>query len=344
MGYAAAVTIGDWRVHLLLLGLQALHLFGCGGGKQCAVDTDCQLGERCTADHKCVPRGGDAGGGMEDAGEGIDASTDAGVDAGGMDGGPGIVGVGSVVAVSEVFGDSGSESPSHDLSVSFALDDGMPDGCLRRDMGACDVTDCPDTTPVMPDGGAADAGGPSDAGAARLPTAGNITVTGLEMVTLMADAAGAYSSVSGATLLWDSASPNVRMQAVGADVPAFDASLEGAAQVSVTGPALSGLVDRGTDLEFSWMGTSPGEVVVRITARGVGTAYTSVECRFDPATGSGTVPAAALASFGAGATGSIVVSTENATVVEEGGWAVTLVTRAGARLGSMRAMGSIRFN
>lgn len=347
MRYAPGVTIGDWRVHLLV-GLCALSLLGCGGGKDCALDTDCRLGERCTDDHKCVPRGGDAGDG-EDAGDGGDAGDgeDAGVDAG-FDAGPGVVGVGSVVAVSEAFGALGMETPSFSVSASFALDDGSPDPCRRMDMGACDVTTCPDTTPAPPDGGVGDAGAGSDggvdAGASALPTAGLVTVTGLEAVSLMADAGGVYPPASGARLLWDTASPNVRMEAAGAEVPAFDETLMGAAQVALTGPGLSGMVDRGTDLVFTWMGTSPGEVVVRITAPGEGTAFTAVECRFDPTTNSGTVPAAALASFAAGSTAAVSVSTENSTVVEDSGWTVTLLTRAGARSGSTPATGSITFN
>ena len=58
----------------------AMGLPACGSGAQCAIDSDCQLGLRCNAEHQCVARGSgdlDAASEEEDSGPRDDAGTDA---------------------------------------------------------------------------------------------------------------------------------------------------------------------------------------------------------------------------------------------------------------------------
>ncbi|HJK90186.1 MAG TPA: hypothetical protein RMH26_05545, partial [Polyangiaceae bacterium LLY-WYZ-15_(1-7)] len=81
----------------------ALALGGCSDDPQCVIDTDCDLYQRCSDEGRCVDLREDAGATDGGAGEGgVDAGEeDAGPEDAGVDAGPGMIGTGSVTAVSQ---------------------------------------------------------------------------------------------------------------------------------------------------------------------------------------------------------------------------------------------------
>lgn len=322
------------------------YVAACGSDAQCAIDTDCDLGLRCNADNRCVPRGaGDAqvDALAEDAGDAGDE--DAGdEDVGTPDAGPGEIGTGFVSLTSEEVL-AGAPSYSVFAGFSFIDPDAPASPCTVSTEGDCTLTVCPEVPPVdagMVDAGMPDAGMPDPA-----PTAGTIQVSGgaLEL-SLIADAMGAYAPLTGTMLLWPDAETELTIRSMlGADVAMFQGSLTGAISVTLTAPALSGEINRAADLPVTWTGTSAGEVVMTIFAAGAMGASTTAECRFDPPSFAGTVPAAALAAFPAGGSGSITVRVQNVLVVDEGGWEVSLSTNASAVISDgVPATGAVTFS
>lgn len=74
---ATSLAIGAMASVLALVS----GLGACGSGAQCALDSDCPLGQRCNAENQCVERGvagTDAGEPEQDSGPRDDAGTDAG--------------------------------------------------------------------------------------------------------------------------------------------------------------------------------------------------------------------------------------------------------------------------
>lgn len=321
----------------------------CGSNAQCAIDTDCDLGLRCNADNRCVPRGaGDAtvDAVVDDAGDAGDED-DAGEDAAMPDAGPGEIGTGFVSITSE---EVLTGAPSYSVFAGFSLiDPDAPESpCTVSTEGPCTLTVCPEVPPV--DAGMADAGMDAalDAGMpAPAPNAGTIQVSGgaLELA-LMPNAMGAYAPLTGTLLLWSDAMTDLTITSMlGADVPMFRGNVTGVVAVMLTAPPLSGEINRAADLPFAWTGTSAGEVVVTMFAAGAMGASTTAQCRFEPPSFAGTVPAAALAAFPAGGTGSISVRVQNTLVVDEGGWAVTISTNASALVSDgVPATGAITFS
>ncbi|MEM9068395.1 MAG: hypothetical protein AAGE52_07805 [Myxococcota bacterium] len=321
---------------------------GCGGGKQCAIDTDCELRERCDENNRCVSLGGDTGPadvGVRDAG---DAGEDAGVDVG-VDSAPMLLGTGFVTATS-TNNDVPGGANSYVVSAGFTLAPEMADECTRTDMGACTVTVCPVMMP--PDAGVPDAGVAADAGTdagtdaavPMGPSAGSIQIMGnAALTTLVPSADGTYMPVTAPERLWDVPGTVVFRSAPVAEVPMFNEELDGPDQIVVTGPALTGIVSREMDLPFTWMETSAGEVVIRISAA-TPTDTRSVQCNFDPAGLSATIPAGVLQTFPMGTMASVVVTTENQTVVESGVWTTTISATASGLVGGAPAVGTFTFN
>lgn len=282
-----------------------------------------------------------------DAGEEEDASEP---DTSLPDAGPGEIGTGFVSLTSE---EILAGSPMYSVAAGFALiDPDAPESpCTVSTEGPCTLTVCPEVVPM--DAGVMDAGmdagtdAAMDAGVEVAPNAGTIQVSGgaLEL-SLMPDTMGVYAPATGALLLWPDAMTDLTIRSMlGADVAMFQTDIRGVVAVTLTAPPLSGEINRAMDLPVSWTGTSAGEVVMTLSAAGAMGASTTAECRFDPPSFAGTVPAAALAAFPAGATGTVSVRVQNTVQLDEGGWMVTVTTNANALIADgMVATGLVSFS
>jgi hypothetical protein len=117
----------------------------------------------------------------------------------------------------------------------------------------------------------------------------------------------------GQTLLWNEGAKLV-VQASGAAVPAFSATLDGAGVVSLTAPGITPgvplVVDRTLPFNATWSGSSVGTVsvtLVRAESVGSSTHSVSVVCTFPATAGSGSVPAQLLGQIPAGTNGALSV-------------------------------------
>ncbi|NOY90873.1 MAG: hypothetical protein GXP55_06635, partial [Deltaproteobacteria bacterium] len=265
---------------LALTGLAAV-LGACGGGPQCVVDTHCKIDERCV-ERRCVAIG------PQDAG--VDGSLDGSLDAGprdsGADTGPRDSGsldagpppTGQVMAFSDQ-ADVGA-GPVPRTLVTAAFSQSPAGDCTTRTVGGCTLTQCPDTSPPVMDGGvdagpAPDAGsvdsGPVDAGPPPVaPNAGVIVVTaGGPTATLPPAADGSYAPFTAASLLWPDGSATVNFQAFGTSpgVPGFMQSVPAPTSVTLTSPDLSTgttTVTRLAGVDLAWTGTTAGVITVLI--------------------------------------------------------------------------------
>ncbi|MBX3250925.1 MAG: hypothetical protein KF901_27350 [Myxococcales bacterium] len=300
---------------LLLAALVPALVTGCNRGPECVIDTDCPLGQLCSADERCVAIGTDAG--VLDAGDeaGLDAGpADAEVDAP-MDAGPSIVGFGSVVVM--------SQPGSHSVSASFFR--AAASACTTTTMGPCRVTTCP--PPMMVE----DAGMPEDAGVPpAAPHTGTITFGGaiIPAIDLVPNEDGTYPVIAGATALWTESSP-VMITSTGDAVPRLSLNLTSTEVVTVTGPT-EAATPMASDLTIDWSGVSPGDVVVSLIAFGrVSDVNPTAECRFAPGAGGGDVPAGVLAALGAGNT-LFTVRSESRNQMVRDGWEVDVALRTSA--------------
>ncbi len=308
-----------------------MALFGaCSDDPACVIDTDCDLGEYCSLAQRCEALGGsDAG--TPDAGEPMDAGElDSGPMDAGVDSGPEEVGIGRVVAI------NGPEAYLVLASFSPAGDDS---GCtVSEPSEGCVLTACPAPEMMMdagmPDDAGVPDGGAADAGISVAPNAGDIVIGGgaASMVTLSPGEDGLYPAASGAMALWSGSDAILTVMAEGGEVPTFGVTLAGTDAVMLTAPAVGSVpvpVPLASDLTATWSGSTPGEVVVAVSAVREGTVR--VECRFPPADGTGSVPAEALAAMGVGPA-SLTVRSEQSRTITRSGWdiGVVLVTPSGS--------------
>lgn len=312
---APALAEGEPAVKRFAILAACVALLGaCGGDPACVIDTDCPIGRYCSADRRCIDLGGgeDSGvmdaGGIEDAGEEDSGPTDAGVD-----GGPVQVGVGTVVA--------SSQAASYFVSASFAEVSGGTSPCtVSEPSEGCRLTACP--PPMMME----DAGVPMDAGMPVAPNAGVITIAGgaSEMVTLTPGDDGLYPVATGTMALWPSSLSVLTVSGAGADAPMFGVSLAGPDPVMLTAPA-GGNVPVASDLAVTWTGSSPGDVVVAVSAVREGTF--SLECRFEPSAGTGTIPSSVLTAMGAGSA-FLSLRSEQSRNISRNGWDISVALQA----------------
>jgi hypothetical protein len=172
--------------------------------------------------------------------------------------------------------------------------------CTASTIGACLVSAC-----TISD--TADPGAPT--GIATL-NAGTLTITGAgtAKATLMfgtvspSSTVPGYAAVSGDTQFFSGGDAIAIVGAGGADLPAFAAqTVTAPSAILLTAPLCAGLVcadlDRTQDLALAWTGGGAGHVKASfetVAANATG----SVFCTFDAASGSGTIPTAALAVLG----------------------------------------------
>ncbi len=108
-------------------------------------------------------------------------------------------------------------------------------------------------------------------------------------------------------------------------VPAFSTTVVAPSKITITSPALpsssgSMNVPRNAPWIGTWSGASSGSVVIYFDVTDGANAYTAT-CKFDASAGTGTVPAAAFASFPAGSGSfNFYVETSAAPVVP--GWSI----------------------
>jgi hypothetical protein len=212
------------------------------------------------------------------------------------------------------------------VSVGFlAYDAGISasPACPATTDGPCTIKDCP--TP------GADAGQPTP----RTASAGAVQVTGAAMPVLLVPSGASYPPLQSSARLW-SGGESLDVLAMGAEVPAFSAALTAPSYVTVTAPAWPALgstlaIDRSQPLAFAWSGGHDGTVQVEILGD-MGPQRTSITCLFPAASGSGTVPATALARFPLVTTGaSLSVDCITDKSVTAGGWSILVRASTQAR-------------
>lgn len=193
------------------------------------------------------------------------------------------------------------------LASFFDIPAGFPD-CVRTTVGACTVSDCT---------AAADAGTPPDGGQVG---AGQVTISGLVDggVVLSPNAQGSYSAFLQTRLF--TPGTQVQVQASGGAVPMFSAQVGAPAAPTLTSPVCTltgcGMISKTAPYTLTWTGGTNTVSVQVLSATG------QLSCSFPATAGTGTIPAAALAAFPAGAVVNLFVSAENSTTVQAGSFPV----------------------
>jgi len=176
-------------------------------------------------------------------------------------------------------------------------------GCTNTIVGGCTISDC---------SAAADAGTPPDGGQV---SAGTLTFTGLADggVTLTATGSGYLQQIQGQLFVAGSA---LQVSSSGGVVPVFTAALTAPVSAVLTTPACPlsncGMVSKAAGLPVAWTGGGTGNISVQVFA-----AAGQVSCSFPAASGSATIPAAALAGIPQGV-GSLLFSSTASTTVQAG--------------------------
>jgi hypothetical protein len=120
----------------------------------------------------------------------------------------------------------------------------------------------------------------------------------------------------------------------GDEVPAFTGTVQGPTHASITSPDLDELmVDRSEDLALGWSvsGAGSGLLLVAIGFYDQGTAIShAINCEYDMATGSGTIPAALLGQMPATDQASMTFTDYARQQVEAGDWLITVAAQQNA--------------
>jgi hypothetical protein len=172
--------------------------------------------------------------------------------------------------------------------------------CTASTIGACLVSAC--TISDTADTGAPPGGATLDAGTLRITGAGTSKATLTFGTVSPSSTVPGYAGVSGDTQFFSGGDSIAVVGAGGADLPAFAMqTVTAPSAVVLTTPVCAGLVcadlDRTQDLAVAWTGGGAGHVKASfetVAANATG----SVFCTFDAASGSGTIPTAALAVLG----------------------------------------------
>lgn len=203
--------------------------------------------------------------------------------------------------------------------------------CKNSTEGACNIVECETAA-----GGAGGAGGAAGAGGApagpAFLSAGDITITGLkaEVKLVFKDAASGYAAAIGTASLWDGGETG-KFAAVGtADIPAFNGEATAPAAVVFSKPAAVALggkipVDSAAAFELAWDADAKAKINVGLTTSSADTKKTTiVNCSFDGAAKTASVPAAVTAKLQKGGTAVISIGTGNTKIVSAGDFDVNL--------------------
>jgi hypothetical protein len=172
--------------------------------------------------------------------------------------------------------------------------------CTASTVGACLVSAC--TITDLGDAGAAPpAGTVLDAGTLTITGAGASKATLMFGTVSPSSMQKGYPSVSADTQFFSGGDSISVVAAGGADLPAFKAQMVIAPnEVTLTAPDCSAGcpdLDRSQDLAVTWTGGGAGHVTASFETIG-DTATGAVFCTFPAASGTGTVPKAALGALG----------------------------------------------
>ncbi len=246
----------------------------------------------CSSDNNTTTDGGPGTGDGGNVGEGGGGEGGSG-DGGGGDGAITTAPVGRITLTQS----NVSNNYFHSVSASFAAAVAAAGGagtCTTTMMGSCTATVC-----AVVDGGA-------PAAVVSGLNAGDITVTG------MADAGAAvltygaigdagykgYHPASGVGQFFNSGDMISAMGAGGPDLPAFTGQMVTApSDIVMTSPAcdMTGCpdLDRTADLAVTWTGGTVGKVNASLASIS-DASVVSIQCTFDAAGGTGTIPSAIL--------------------------------------------------
>ena len=271
---------------LLAALLVAAGTVGCPGnspevmpGTDAGPQHDAQPGDAAITHDTgtTIDAGGDA---ASDTGATMDTGSDALVEAGP----PATARAGRVLVTYEALPSGGS---SGGMTVRFQ--ETTSSSCSMRKVGSCDVTRCDlvnGTSPSFTNLGA-----------------GAVSVTGGSSPMTVTPASDGSYSFSGALATFTAGS-DVTMSASGDAIAAFSTHVTFPASITVTNPGASGpVIDHTKDLALAWTGGGSSQVLVNITETVLDRAVI-IQCVFDAAGGSATVPAAALSDLEAATLGS----------------------------------------
>jgi hypothetical protein len=229
---------------------------------------------------------------------------------------------GSITITQQAIG----EMSLYTASASFADVTGAaptPSGskCTTVKDGDCTITEC--TTPK------ASGETPPPAGdVKKQPTAGEITVAGLEEITLSPDDKGMYTAKNGQVALFEGGA-EVKFTAKGGEVPAFDKALTAPSVVSLTAPEIPAFgtgkldLDRTADLDLTWDNGTVGDVQAMISST-VGEKTSLVMCTFKAQAGQGKISKAALGKLLVSDAGFVSLSAMSTTSFDQGGWKLSI--------------------
>lgn len=174
-----------------------------------------------------------------------------------------------------------------------------------------------------------------DAGEAPTYSAGDITITGGKLASplvLSFEADGGAYSTTYATAPF-AAGETLNVSAAGAEVTAFSAATgPGPSAITLTAPTGTGTpgfesyaIDTSQDLNVTWTGGAAGtQVVVMLSNVDDENTHLELQCPFDAAAGSGTIPTALLAQLGAPTNGVFEVTPSSTATTTSSNASVTL--------------------
>ncbi|HEY8038400.1 MAG TPA: hypothetical protein VIF15_01345 [Polyangiaceae bacterium] len=160
--------------------------------------------------------------------------------------------------------------------------------------------------------------------------AGAITLTGplTPPTTLTDPGSHPYAEVDRPHISLFGDGETLQISATGGTVPAFSASLVAPTIATVVSPAMPDIessnllvLSGAADLTLAWTHGGAGQVGV-LLAGGTGSTSTWASCAFTASAGSGTVPQAVIQTMAS--PGMLYVGVSNDTVVDSGGWGITI--------------------
>ena len=262
--------------------------------------------------------GSSATGGSGNSG-GSSGTGGSGASGAGGEGGSNYYHSGYVSIMQSVVNVAGTEYASYSFAAGFTQGEISSTGstCDIQDDGLCRITDCTSSGTTTP--------------SYETVSAGVLQLSGgNQPLTLTPDASGTYAAVTGQERLWSSGA-TLTVTASGADVPAFQETLYGAAPVTLTSPVLppagtQGVISTSTPLTVTWSGGVAGTVLVMLsrTIQGSTTRSVTVSCTYPAADGSGTVPASAMGALPIGSDGTFAVHGGDQKTIEPDGWTISL--------------------
>jgi hypothetical protein len=228
---------------------------------------------------------------------------------------------GNITVFSYSYATQSGTNAGYDAGASFIVGNTpTPAGCTPSLIGPCTTLSC---VVEAADGGTT--------GAVTLASGGNVMIDGgATALTLAPMANGFYPPLSSTTQALFSGGETLHFTNTGSLAPATTIALTAPTQPTITmpTPASTYTISRAADFPIAWTGGNGGTVDVSImtnvSSTAPGTPYGSISCSFPVATGSGAIPAAALAVLPTGSSTLRVGVAVRATSIV-GSWGITAV-------------------